>query len=129
VTAQRSLRSADGALAPGHRRHLTRRQSPFRHRYGRVQSTIDGIIRATNVLRAGNASVRRRLRLGSDAASSYVHGGWVARDHTEVESDAGTQANRTATGHCPGAARPSLGEIFCTATGAKSVHPQGAHPA
>ena len=56
---------ADGALGfpiiavnEANTKHL------FDNRYGTGQSTIDGIIRATNVLLAGQALRRRRLRLG-----------------------------------------------------------------
>ncbi len=35
----------------------------FDNRYGTGQSTLDGVIRATNVLLAGSIVVRRRLRL------------------------------------------------------------------
>ena len=36
----------------------------FDNRYGTGQSTIDGILRATNILLAGRQRGRRRLRLG-----------------------------------------------------------------
>ena len=56
---------ADGALAfPVIAVNDARTKHLFDNRYGTGQSTIDGIIRATNVLLAGQALRRRRLRLG-----------------------------------------------------------------
>ena len=56
---------ADGALAfPVIAVNEARTKHLFDNRYGTGQSTIDGIIRATNVLLAGKQLRRRRLRLG-----------------------------------------------------------------
>ena len=48
---------------PHRRRQRCRHQAPFDNRYGTGQSTIDGIIRATNFLLAGSQVRGRRLRL------------------------------------------------------------------
>ena len=49
----------------------------FEDRYGTGQSTIDGIIRATNVLLAGPHHGRRRLRPRRAAASPTVRAAWA----------------------------------------------------
>ena len=61
---------ADGALAfPVIAVNEARTKHFFDNRYGTGQSTIDGIIRATNVLLAGKKFVVAGLRLGRAAAS------------------------------------------------------------
>ena len=49
----------------------------FDNRYGTGQSTLDGIIRATNVLLAGTNARRRRLRLVRHAASRRARPAWA----------------------------------------------------
>ena len=49
----------------------------FDNRYGTGQSTIDGIIRATNVLLAGSDVRRRRLRLVRPRASRRGRRAWA----------------------------------------------------
>ena len=72
--------AADGALTfpvvavnEAETKHL------FDNRYGTGQSTIDGILRATNILIAGPQRRRRRLRLGGQAGS---RAGWTATART-----------------------------------------------
>ena len=52
-----------GAALPGYRCERVRHQAMFDNRYGTGQSTIDGIIRATNILLAGKTYSDLRLRL------------------------------------------------------------------
>src|SRR5215216_991206 len=93
----------------------------FDNRYGTGQSTIDGIIRATNVLLAGKRFV----------VSGY---GWVGRgvalrakgmgSHvivTETEPMRALEAVMDGYEVLPMAKAASIGDIFCTATGDKSV--------
>jgi adenosylhomocysteinase len=93
----------------------------FDNRYGTGQSTIDGIIRATNVLLAGKRFV----------ISGY---GWVGRGvalrakgmgaHvivTETNPVRALEAMMDGYEVMPMAAAAKVGEIFCTATGDKSV--------
>src|SRR6188508_2277363 len=78
----------------------------FDNRYGTGQSTIDGIIRATNVLLAG-----KRFVVGG-----Y---GWVGRG---VASRArGMGAHVIVTEVDPMAKAAEIGDVFCTATGDKGV--------
>ena len=93
----------------------------FDNRYGTGQSTIDGIIRATNVLLAGRKFV----------VSGY---GWVGRGvalrarglgaHvivTEVDPLRALEATMDGYEVLPMERAAAVGDIFCTATGDKSV--------
>jgi adenosylhomocysteinase len=93
----------------------------FDNRYGTGQSTIDGIIRATNVLLAGTKFV----------VSGY---GWVGRGvamrakglgaHviiTEVEPVRALEALMDGYEVLPMERAAAIGDIFCTATGDKHV--------
>jgi adenosylhomocysteinase len=93
----------------------------FDNRYGTGQSTIDGIIRATNVLLAGKRFV----------VSGY---GWVGRGvalrargmgaHvivTEVDPMRALEAAMDGFELLPMARAAEVGDIFCTATGDKHV--------
>jgi adenosylhomocysteinase len=93
----------------------------FDNRYGTGQSTIDGIVRATNVLLAGKRFV----------VSGY---GWVGKgvalrarglgSHvivTEVDPLHALEAAMDGFEVMPMERAASVGDIFCTATGDKSV--------
>jgi adenosylhomocysteinase len=93
----------------------------FDNRYGTGQSTIDGIIRATNVLLAG----------GRFVVAGY---GWVgrgvaqrARGHgahvivTEVDPLRALEAAMDGFDVMPMERAAEIGDIFCTATGDKNV--------
>src|ERR1700761_7134602 len=93
----------------------------FDNRYGTGQSTIDGIIRATNVLLAGKKFV----------VAGY---GWVGRgvalrakglgSHvivTEVDPMRALEALMDGYEVLPMAAAAKIGDVFCTATGDKHV--------
>jgi adenosylhomocysteinase len=93
----------------------------FDNRYGTGQSTIDGIVRATNVLLAGKRFV----------VAGY---GWVGRGvamrakglgaHvivTEVEPLNALEAVMDGFEVMPMAEAAAVGDIFCTATGDKAV--------
>jgi adenosylhomocysteinase len=93
----------------------------FDNRYGTGQSTIDGIVRATNVLLAGKRFV----------VAGY---GWVGRgvamrarglgSHvivTEVDPLRALEAVMDGFEVLPMARAAELGDVFCTATGDKAV--------
>jgi adenosylhomocysteinase len=93
----------------------------FDNRYGTGQSTIDGIIRATNALLAGKSFV----------VSGY---GWVGRGVamrargmgaqvivTEVDPMRALEAVMDGFQVLPMARAAEVGDIFCTATGDKNV--------
>jgi adenosylhomocysteinase len=93
----------------------------FDNRYGTGQSTIDGIVRATNVLLAGRRFV----------VAGY---GWVGRgvamrargmgSHvivTEVDAMRALEAAMDGFEVLPMEQAAAVGDVFCTATGDKSV--------
>src|SRR5213080_1432724 len=112
----------DGALAfPVIAVNEARTKHLFDNRYGTGQSTIDGIIRATNVLFAGSKFV----------VAGY---GWVGRGvamrakglgaHvivTEVDPMRALEATMDGFEVLTMAAAAKIGDIFCTATGDKNV--------
>ena len=112
----------DGALAfPVIAVNDARTKHLFDNRYGTGQSTIDGIIRATNVLLAGKRFV----------VAGY---GWVGRgvamrargmgSHvivTEVDPMRALEALMDGFEVMPMAEAAKIGDIFCTATGDKHV--------
>jgi adenosylhomocysteinase len=113
---------ADGALAfPVVAVNEAKTKHLFDNRYGTGQSTIDGIIRATNVLLAGKRFV----------VAGY---GWVGRgvamrakgmgSHvivTEVDPMRALEALMDGFEVMPMAEAAKVGDIFCTATGDKHV--------
>ena len=113
---------ADGALEfPVIAVNEARTKHFFDNRYGTGQSTIDGIIRATNVLLAGKRFV----------VAGY---GWVGRgvamrarglgSHvivTEVDPMRALEALMDGFGVMPMKDAAKIGDIFCTATGDKHV--------
>ena len=113
---------ADGALAfPVIAVNDARTKHFFDNRYGTGQSTIDGIIRATNVLLAGKRFV----------IAGY---GWVGRgvamrargmgSHvivTEVDPMRALEALLDGYEVLPMEAAAPIGDLFCTATGDKHV--------
>src|SRR3978361_1125580 len=113
---------ADGALAfPGIAVNEAKTKHMFDNRYGTGQSTIDGVIRATNVLLAGKVFV----------VAGY---GWVGRGvamrakglgaHvivTEVDPMKALQGVMDGFEVLTMEAAAKIGDIFCTATGDKGV--------
>jgi adenosylhomocysteinase len=113
---------ADGALAfPVIAVNEARTKHFFDNRYGTGQSTIDGIIRATNVLLAGKRFV----------VAGY---GWVGRgvalrargmgSHvivTEVDPMRALEALMEGYEVMPMSEAAKIGDVFCTATGDKHV--------
>src|SRR5207237_8478339 len=106
---------------PGIRVNEAKTKHLFDNRYGTGQSTIDGIIRATNVLIAGKKFV----------VAGY---GWVGRGvamrakglgaHvivTEVDPMVALEALMDGFELMPMAQAAEVGDIFCTATGDKHV--------
>jgi adenosylhomocysteinase len=118
---------ADGALAfPVIAVNDARTKHFFDNRYGTGQSTIDGIIRATNVLLAG----------GRFVVAGY---GWVGRGVamrarglganvivTEIDPMRALEALMDGYDVMPMEKAAPIGDIFCTATGDKHVI-TGAH--
>jgi adenosylhomocysteinase len=93
----------------------------FDNRYGTGQSTIDGIVRATNKLLAGSTFVvagygwcGRGLALRADGMGANVI-------VTEVDPESALEAAMDGYRVMPMARAAEIGDIFVTATGDKSV--------
>src|SRR5581483_10281786 len=101
---------ADGALAfPVIAVNEARTKHFFDNRYGTGQSTVDGIIRATNVLLAG----------GRFVVAGY---GWVGRGVAMRAKGMGAhEALMDGYEVMPMSEAAKVGDIFCTATGDKHV--------
>jgi adenosylhomocysteinase len=93
----------------------------FDNRYGTGQSTIDGILRATNVLLAGRnfvvagyGWVGKGVALRARGMGSHVF-------VTEVDPLRGLEAAMDGFEVLPMSRAAAIGDVFCTATGDKSV--------
>ncbi len=108
----------DGALAfpviavnDSNTKHL------FDNRYGTGQSTIDGIIRATNILLAGRVVVVAGYGWCSRGIASRAHGMGANVIVTEVDPMRALEAVMDGYRVMPMAEAAPIGDIFVTATG------------
>src|SRR6185369_10636187 len=113
---------ADGALGfpiiavnEANTKHL------FDNRYGTGQSTIDGIVRATNVLLAGKRFVVSGYGWVGRGVASRARGMGALVIVTEVEPMKALEAAMDGFDVMPMEKAAEVGDIFCTATGDKSV--------
>src|SRR5256884_6451673 len=113
---------ADGALAfPVIAVNDARTKHLFDNRYGTGQSTIDGIIRATNVLFAGKRFVVAGYGWVGRGVAMRARG---IRPHpivTEVDAIRALEAAMDGLEVMTMAEAAKVGDIFCTATGDKHV--------
>jgi adenosylhomocysteinase len=93
----------------------------FDNRYGTGQSTIDGIIRATNVLLAGKKFVVAGYGWVGRGVASRARGMGAHVIVTEVDPLRALEAQMDGYEVLPMDRAAEVGEIFCTATGDKSV--------
>src|SRR5574337_941279 len=93
----------------------------FDNRYGTGQSTIDGIIRATNVLLAGKRFVVGGYGWVGRGVASRARGMGAHVIVTEVDPMRALEAAMDGFEVLPMATAAELGDIFCTATGDKHV--------
>src|SRR6266705_5662673 len=93
----------------------------FDNRYGTGQSTIDGIIRATNVLIAGKRFVVAGYGWVGRGVASRARGLGAHVIVTEVEAMRALEATMDGFEVLTMAAAAKIGDIFCTATGDKNV--------
>lgn len=93
----------------------------FDNRYGTGQSTIDGIIRATNVLLAGKRFVVAGYGWVGRGVAQRARGMGAIVIVTEVEPMRALEAAMDGFEVLPMARAAEIGDIFCTATGDKSV--------
>src|SRR5213594_5253646 len=93
----------------------------FDNRYGTGQSTIDGIIRATNVLLAGKRFVVCGYGWVGRGVAMRARGMGAQVLVTEVDALRALEAVMDGFEVLPMAKAAELGDIFCTATGDKHV--------
>src|SRR5205814_594826 len=93
----------------------------FDNRYGTGQSTIDGIIRATNVLIAGKRFVVAGYGWVGRGVAMRARGLGAHVIITEVDPMRGLEALMEGYEVMPMAEAAKVGDIFCTATGDKHV--------
>jgi adenosylhomocysteinase len=113
---------ADGALAfPVIAVNEARTKHLFDNRYGTGQSTIDGIIRATNVLLAGKRFVVAGYGWTGRGVAMRARGMGSHVIVTEVDPMRALEALMDGYEVLPMAEAARVGDIFCTATGDKHV--------
>lgn len=93
----------------------------FDNRYGTGQSTIDGIIRSTNVLLAGKRFVVAGYGWVGRGVAQRARGMGSLVVVTEVDPMRALEAAMDGFEVLPMARAAEIGDIFCTATGDKSV--------
>ncbi len=93
----------------------------FDNRYGTGQSTIDGIVRATNVLLAGKTFVVAGYGWVGRGVAMRARGMGAQVVVTEVDAMPAIEAVMDGFQVLPMARAAAIGDIFCTATGDKSV--------
>jgi adenosylhomocysteinase len=93
----------------------------FDNRYGTGQSTVDGIIRATNVLLAGKRFVVAGYGWVGRGVASRAHGHGAHVIITEVDPLRALEAMMDGFEVMPMAEAAKIGDIFCSATGDKHV--------
>jgi adenosylhomocysteinase len=93
----------------------------FDNRYGTGQSTIDGIVRATNVLLAGKRFVVGGYGWVGRGVAMRARGMGAHVIVTEVDPMRALEALMDGFEVMPMARAAEVGDIFCTATGDKSV--------
>jgi adenosylhomocysteinase len=93
----------------------------FDNRYGTGQSTVDGILRATNVLLAGRTVVVCGYGMCGKGVAARAHGMGAHVIVTEVEPLRGLEAVMDGYRVMPIARAAELGDVFVTVTGNTSV--------
>ena len=93
----------------------------FDNRYGTGQSTIDGIIRATNVLLAGKFFVVSGYGWCGKGLAMRAKGMGAQVIVTEVDPLRALEATMDGFGVMPMADAAKIGDFFCTVTGDKDV--------
>jgi adenosylhomocysteinase len=113
---------ADGALGfPIIAVNEAKTKHLFDNRYGTGQSTIDGIVRATNVLLAGRTFVVAGYGWVGRGVASRARGMGAQVVVTEVDPLRALEAVMDGFVVLPMSEAAQIGDIFCTATGDKSV--------
>lgn len=98
----------------------SRTKHMFDNRYGTGQSTLDGIIRATNLLMAGSTFVVAGYGWCGRGLAMRARGAGAHVIVTEIEPVAALEARMDGFQVMPMADAAPLGDVFCTLTG--NVH-------
>jgi len=93
----------------------------FDNRYGTGQSTIDGILRATNILLAGRTVVVSGYGMCGRGVATRAHGMGAHVIVTEIEPMRALEAVMDGYQVMPMARAAEVGDIFVTVTGNKAV--------
>jgi adenosylhomocysteinase len=93
----------------------------FDNRYGTGQSTVDGIIRATNILMAGRTMVVAGYGWCGRGVANRARGLGAKVVVTEVEPIRALEAAMDGFSVMPMAEAAKIGDVFCTLTGNKGV--------
>ncbi len=93
----------------------------FDNRYGTGQSTVDGIVRATNILLAGKAFVVAGYGWCGRGLANRARGMGANVIVTEVDPLSALEAVMDGFRVMPMAEAARVGDIFCTVTGDKNV--------
>jgi adenosylhomocysteinase len=113
---------ADGALGfPIIAVNEAKTKHLFDNRYGTGQSTIDGIVRATNILLAGKKFVVSGYGWVGKGVAMRAKGLGAHVIVTEVDPVSALEAAMDGFEVLPMSRAAEVGDIFCTATGDKSV--------
>jgi adenosylhomocysteinase len=113
---------ADGALGfPIIAVNEAKTKHLFDNRYGTGQSTIDGIIRATNILLAGKKFVVSGYGWVGKGVAMRAKGMGAHVIVTEVDPVSALEAAMDGFEVMPMTRAAEIGDIFCTATGDKAV--------
>jgi adenosylhomocysteinase len=93
----------------------------FDNRYGTGQSTVDGIVRATNVLLAGRVFVVAGYGWCGKGLASRARGMGARVVVTEIDPLKGLEATMDGFEVLPMEQAARIGDIFCTATGNRDI--------
>jgi adenosylhomocysteinase len=99
----------------------TRTERIFNDRYGTGQSTLDGILRATNLLLAGRAVVVLGYGSAGRGVAQRAKGAGAAVTVCEVDPVRALEARMEGYDVMSALAAAALGEVFITVTGAPDV--------
>jgi adenosylhomocysteinase len=98
-----------------------RTERTFNDRYGTGQSTLDGILRATNLLLAGRALVVLGYGWTGKGVALRAAGQGAAVTVCEVDPLAALEARMDGFGVMPALRAAEVGDVFVTVTGARDV--------
>jgi adenosylhomocysteinase len=93
----------------------------FDNRYGTGQSTVDGIVRATNVLLAGRVFVVAGYGWCGKGLSMRARGMGARVVVTEIDPLKGLEATMDGFEVLPMEQAARIGDVFCTATGNRDI--------